>query len=350
MELNQDINVPVVEVLDIGQIEHCCQIMAGLSDLQHQGRIRLKMDNCRLGMAAFVRVRWCGKTVVFDTQDGYLNLGRSSEFLKDCDFYFKRSFDRRLNKEHFKDLASKCHPLWLNYMVMMPGSLYCGQDNGSMCGVKGFVKYVLGMRSAEYFTCDKFEEEPVFKNSKDLRILFLTRLWSSNTEDPKRKEFLREINETRIGLIRALRKRYGAHFCGGLRKSDLAMQLAPDLIVTYRMSNRRNFLRLLHEHDICIASTGLHNSIGWKLAEYVAASKAIVSERLHYEVTGDFGPNKNYLEYWDVSQALFAVERLMSNPEQVYRMKLENWRYYMECLRPDAIVWNALKIAAGGLE
>ena len=198
--------------------------------------------------------------------------------------------------------------------------------------------------------CDEFEEPPVFKNSKDLRILFLTRLWSFNTEDPKKLDFLRGINETRISLIRALRKRYGVAFCGGLRKTDLAMQMAPDLITTYRMTNRRNFLRLLHEHDICIASTGLHNSIGWKLGEYVAASKAIVSERLHYEVTGDFLPNKNYLEYCDVPQALSAVESLMSSPERVYQMKLENQRYYMEYLRPDAIVWNALKIATGGLE
>lgn len=39
---------------------------------------------------------------------------------------------------------------------------------------------------------------------------------------------------------------------------------------------------MVKESDICITTTGLHRSIGWKFAEYIAASKAIVTEKLNY--------------------------------------------------------------------
>jgi hypothetical protein len=42
---------------------------------------------------------------------------------------------------------------------------------------------------------------------------------------------------------------------------------------------------------------GLYESNGWKLGEYVAGSKAIVSEHLHYDAPGNFSPEQNYLEF-----------------------------------------------------
>lgn len=51
----------------------------------------------------------------------------------------------------------------------------------------------------------------------------------------------------------------------------------------------------MRRSDICIGSTGLWDSIGWKTGEYVAAARAVVNERFVYEVPGGFREGVNYL-------------------------------------------------------
>ena len=95
--------------------------------------------------------------------------------------------------------------------------------------------------------------------------------------------------------------------------------------------------------DICIASTGLHGSIGWKTAEYVAASKAIVSEPLNYKVTGNFIPGENYLEFSGIDECLSALDALSSSPEKLYEMKKKNHEYYKRYLAPVELVKRSLE-------
>ena len=94
--------------------------------------------------------------------------------------------------------------------------------------------------------------------------------------------------------------------------------------------------------DICIGSMGLHESIGWKTGEYVAAAKAIVNERFRYRVTGNFAEGKNYLPFTDADQCVAAVRQLAESPEARYKMQKANEDYYRNSLRPDALVKNSL--------
>jgi hypothetical protein len=98
----------------------------------------------------------------------------------------------------------------------------------------------------------------------------------------------------------------------------------------------------MRSHPICVATTGLHGSIGWKLAEYVAFSKAIVTEKLHYSVTGDFGPNRNYLEFASPEDCAAAAVRLVEDRDLREALMLNNAAYYRAYVRPDALVANAL--------
>ena len=60
------------------------------------------------------------------------------------------------------------------------------------------------------------------------------------------------------------------------------------------------FLNIVKSSDICIATTGLHKSIGWKFGEYIAASRAIITEPLYYEIPGELKRGSNYLEFRNV--------------------------------------------------
>ena len=89
---------------------------------------------------------------------------------------------------------------------------------------------------------------------------------------------------------------------------------------------------------------GLFESIGGKTGEYVAAAKAIVNERLHYTVTGDFAEGIHYLSFETVEQCLDAVQKLVEDSQLRLAMKQANAEYYRNYLRPDMLVKNTLEL------
>ena len=158
------------------------------------------------------------------------------------------------------------------------------------------------------------------------------------------QEERKTINQARIEIIRALKQQYGAMFIGGLNDTPLSQEMAPDLIMPNTYTNRNKYIALLHSCDICIGSMGLHESIGWKTGEYVAAAKAIVHDPFRYSVPGDFLPGKNYLEYCTAEDCIAAVKKLVEDPQLLLSMKTANQEYYRNYLKPDVLIANTLEI------
>lgn len=63
--------------------------------------------------------------------------------------------------------------------------------------------------------------------------------------------------------------------------------------------------------------------------------------------SGEFAPERNYLDFVTPEECLERVETLVRNAGQRYAMMVENLRYYHAFLRPDVLVWNSLKVALG---
>ena len=94
---------------------------------------------------------------------------------------------------------------------------------------------------------------------------------------------------------------------------------------------------------ICIGSMGLHESIGWKTGEYVAAGRAIVNEEFKYQIP-NFIEGINYFSYDSVEKCLSMVEELHKNPEKVIEMQKNNTKYYNNYLRPDKQIENVIRL------
>ena len=191
-----------------------------------------------------------------------------------------------------------------------------------------------------YFTPDKFERGPVYR--KKPAVLFYTRLWHA-PEGDELYESVVQLNLSRIKLVSELKKRYGPRFTGGIQFDPKEVGRCGGLMVGIGATSRKRYLETMHKADICIGSTGLHNSIGWKTAEYVAASKAIVNEAFCFQVPGNFRAGVNYLPFADVEGCLTQVERLMGDPQRIYEMALANQAYYQASGRPDRVMANALR-------
>ena len=327
------------------QVSHVGQIITGFLMLKQQGWDveivdRVKEQPGFYHGVPMIRVEYRGKKLVYDLGDGYNVPEDIMTGLEDCDFYFKRSFSAEKNQKLLRNFEGKMYPLGLYFRVTHPGN----PINEPLW--KALLKNLMGKASTRYFVPSVFEGDPDRKENCPPKILFLTQLWNDHepgfSEEENRERTY--INQMRIDIIRALRERYGDSFIGGLNDNALSRAWAPDLIMPAEYTERRRYLKLVHSCDICIGSMGLFESIGGKTGEYVAAANAVVNERLHYSVTGDFAEGVNYLSFETVDECLAAVQKLVNDQQLRLAMKKANAEYYRKYLRPDVLVQNTLEL------
>ena len=322
---------------------HASQILTGFLMLKAQGWDVALTDSSRDAGNPFydlpvVLAQYRGQRIVYDLWDGYQDPEDMKKALDQCDFYFKRSFSPEKNAALFPEDQKKMHPLGFNYHVT------CKSNPIREPVWKAALKPLMGRTPDRYFVPEVFEGKAERKPEKPVKILFLTQLWDDH--DPALSREANEertfINETRTQILRTLKERYGDAFVGGLRDEAISRNRAPELIVSPVYTERKKYLALMRSCEICIGSMGLHESIGWKTGEYIAAARAIVNERFRYQVTGDFAEGKNYLPFTDADQCVAAVRQLAESPEARYKMQKANEDYYRNSLRPDALVKNSL--------
>lgn len=329
---------------------HLMQFYAGLFLLEKQGRIKLNLikTDRRDTLTPVVKMTLNNKHVVmYDAHDGLgwikgsheENLQHFKENIK-ADFYFKRSLDQQV----LDNAPQGCTvlPLGLNYNIQPDANMLAYHD-----GFANKLRYllkrnVLAKRLGKgFFYAKDFELKPEYIKHK--KILFITRLWNPDEATSEVNRLQRQqINEMRVACIKACREKYQKQFTGGLIMDSYTAKHHPELGMPKSLINKKNYLKAVKEHVICIATTGLHNSIGWKLAEYVAASRAIVSEPLHYDVPGKFDENKNYYSFETVPQLLQKIDLLLNNKHLIVQMMLANYEYYQNYLQPDKLVLNTL--------
>jgi len=340
--------------LEYHKHRHLNQIYSGFEKLHKQNVIDLKVKNVDSvygeGMICRVLVNRKHK-VIYDTFDGLnwitkedelLNLNQFKKLTEEVDFYFKRSYKSSLNSL----IKTNCLylPLGLNYNVIPDRKL-----------VKESISYTLGRLKdpkkvyrdllnykVDHLTSSDYEYKP--KVHKHDRVLFLCRLWEFETYNnaPIFQAQIEEINESRIASIRACKEAFGKRFFGGVYDNPTSFKYAPDLIVSSEYTNKIKFLNLIKSSNICIATTGLHNSIGWKMGEYVAASRAIISEPLHFELPGNFKEGINFLKFENTEELVNKIDFLLSDKKKLNDMMVSNNDYYNLYLKPDKMILNSL--------
>lgn len=301
-----------------------------------------------------VEARIDGKRIAFDMGDrSMLNHAMGVRYLQEVDMYFERSHEPKLKNALPFDVQWKVRPFGFNYYTTYPGNPVDNSPHTVTQKLKNAARIISGYRRCTYV--DAFEKKADYKSS-DLKIIFAARLWDPSEivldkNLPRdildyRKHMIEErniINRDRIEIIRALKKEYPNAFSGGIQESTYALKQCPDIILPLALTRKKVYINNMQNADICVGSTGLHRSIGWKTGEYIASSRAIVAERLQYHVPGDFEEGTNYIPFDNAQACIDAVHRLYNDPDAVYRMKKANELYYSQYLRPEKQITNALK-------
>jgi hypothetical protein len=348
-------------LIRLGEVPlHLYQITAGFLLLAHQGIINLKVEriskNNKKLPYNMLEVIVNGKIrILYDTNDGYdnlLNEGQNyirfyNDLLQDYDLCFKRSFSKLYNEK--LNEKGKIYPLGLNYMTSIKGNVaHSAMPHDPF---KEKVKKVIRkLPFSEYYNgqyyINKFEDIP--RISSNPKILFMARLWDINGDfegqiSSDKKEERHYINESRAECIRTCRRIFGDSFFGGVSPSKFAYDYYPDIVIEdKKLTKRNNYLNRVKDSDICISTMGLHKSIGWKFAEYIAASKSIITEELNYELPGNIKEGQNYLVFKTPDECINKIKLLLDDSTLRQEMMLKNFQYYHENIRPDRLVLNSL--------
>ncbi len=335
-----------LNVYCIEKTPHLSMPVTGLRMLEEQKKVRLSFEIDRENRRKFpyaplLGVYGGGKRILFDLADGY---GTEVEHAQpwvagQADFVFRRSFSPKENEKLPPELGKRIHPLGFHFHVSCPKNPIdevCSWNERK----SALFQYVCNGRPRSFFTLDRFECPP--KPCEQPKVLFYTRLWHVPENDELYENVVR-MNQMRVRLVKELRKCYGRQFMGGIQFDPKEVVRYGSLMVGIPETRRMRYLQMMHMADICIGSTGLHDSIGWKTAEYIAASKAVVNEALCFEVPGNFREGVNYLSFTSAEECLAQVEHLMADPECIYEMALANQTYYRTYVRPDRMMANALK-------
>ncbi len=360
---------PLCTIQSWSQDAHLAQVYTGFAMLGKQGSILLrqrclpfrgpeasKPQHLRNAAATHTLVLVGNTTRLFyDTHDAP-EIDEQAAIASDL--YFKRSFDPDLIP---KPLAAKIRPLGLNYAVYMDGfdrfelqrviaELRSGREKIALLtrlATRGF-----DMQAAAQGYRPNVSSMHAAPASADApRVLFMARAWDPADQpdrSPQQREARAEINEMRARCVLMLRKEFGSAFTGGFKHTPFALEHYPHVLLQNpERASKRAYLALLASHPICVATTGLHGSIGWKFGEYVAFSKAIVSERLVYRVPGDLAAGKHYLEFRTAEECVQAAATLFTNRDLRLSLMQANHEYYTMYLRPDRMLARTVEAALG---
>lgn len=354
---------------------HISQVLVGYKLLERGERIKLDIISSTYNFReigqyehnAIVEVEIDGIIIAYDLADGYQSIHRKDVFdkqLERINYYFKRSYDPTFHKG--TNSAHKVYPLGLNYYCTCIGNPLDKFEwkSYSLKELRRFISYLRGER--KWLRQNDYTNFVSNNHFNKYKLLFLTRIWDSSGITPihirrhypylnddeslaianQWKESLDKATNYRIKLIRALRKEFGDDlFVGGVSQDAFSEQRCPDLLVAPTLTSKKSFMQLCKSNYICIASQGLHNSIGWKLAEYVANARTIITDPLYYSVTGDFEENTNYLVYNNVEECIQACHALLRDVDRVHKMEQANAEYYKSYLAPDVLIKRTLRTA-----
>ncbi len=335
---------------------HTFQIVAGFVLLQRAGlldlEVQLRPETRRSFPSTFMVQAEVGEGIklAYDVHDGsdFEHPENAASYLEEVDFYFKRSYDPEIHDKG--PHAEKIRPLGFNYLVIARHPFFARRLlENPLRTVRTTVGHLVGYETAHYFGLGgpyarQFEDVPRRVQAVP-KVMFLTRTYGS--EHFVSSEERDELNEMRASCIRLLRREFGEAFTGGFKPTTQAKHLYPDCVVPRSAIAKNHYLRTVRDADICVTTRGIAESNGWKIAEYIAASKGIVSETLRHLVPGDFTAGRNYLSFESPEQCLAETLRLATDPNLLEEMRWRNYRYYQRFLRPDQLVLNSLTTAMG---
>lgn len=145
-------------------------------------------------------------------------------------------------------------------------------------------------------------------------------------------------NERRLRFLRAVQSRPRLKLGGGF----WSQEELPAGFSDFRLAkpvDHGEYLRRTKESAFVFNTPAVHDCLGWKLGEFLALGKAIISTPLGRLMPGDFRSGEQIHIVEDSEESILAAVDLLHHDLE-YRRHLEESarRYWDQYLRPDAVI------------
>lgn len=324
-------------------------LFTAVLDAEHAGHIRIDWKKSTYqGSGVLMVVRRSGtkasRKIWFGVHDRSYRF--APEMLSSCDCYFKRSYyepdvaklPERERIRPFGPIFGMRSPVNRVSFLMrvrkyrLPLARMFTAEGKEI--LRDMYNYYTFPALTDIERADTVKAEPL--------VLYATRLWEKH--DVTAPPYCDEINEGRIALVRALKKNFGARFRGGLADVAGARQICPDLITPFP-TNRGYYFSEARKCLIGVYSKGLHHSTAWKAGEYLAASLCIVAEPFRNQDRAPWRSPENYLTFATADECVARCAYLLDNPAAAQQMRTNNFRLYIEHVRPAASLLRSFEEA-----
>lgn len=165
-------------------------------------------------------------------------------------------------------------------------------------------------------------------------IFFVTRMFGT-------QQGLTEFSQRRIELMQALRKTFGPRFHGGIVRTRLSERFCPKELLRPKMS-RRKFAETLGASNVVVSTLGVGGSNPWKLGEFIAAARCIVSEPLVFELPIPLEERKHICSFTSTDHCLETCDALLSNDSLVNDMKHHAESYFLNHVTASRLILSLL--------
>jgi glycosyltransferase involved in cell wall biosynthesis len=226
------------------------------------------------------------------------------------DVYAKVNIDEPTLQAH-----SKALPIGPNFGInyfSLPAYLNLSWKLYRKAGIKNPYFRVFTHQSLKRCPFDVYANR---KPAKDNFVFYLNYPWKKHTT-------VTNLRKEIITMLQQLDRDKVISFEGGFSRRRLGPFEGLENYSAKKRYNHKAYLEQLKQSAIAINTPAVHDCLGWKLGEYLALGKAIISTPINRVLPGNFAAGTHYMEIKDVNTELKdAIAWLVGHKEQ--RMELE---------------------------
>jgi glycosyltransferase involved in cell wall biosynthesis len=148
-----------------------------------------------------------------------------------------------------------------------------------------------------------------------------------------------KTNQLRAEFIRACRANKNFTFEGGLKFSENisnADRLSYEDVSLKNYVPNNIYLEKIKKSSIVFSTPAAWGCHGWKLAEYFAMGKVIVSTPFYNDTPDGISNNGNMILVRDLNEINRSMSELLNDPQKLNKIRIGSEKYYIEHVSPKA--------------
>lgn len=170
------------------------------------------------------------------------------------------------------------------------------------------------------------------KPSKDNYLFYLNYPWKKHTN-------VTNLRKEIITMLQELDREKVISFTGGFSRRRLGPFEGLEQYSAKKRYDHKAYLQQLKQSAVAINTPAVHDCLGWKLGEYLALGKAIITTPINRILPGSFTAGTHYMEIKDIHTELKeAIRYLVAHKQERMELEQNALAYFEKYLTPAKAV------------